>query len=143
MRLTKLARQVSKKYNLTLNAFDGSEEGPMSLSLVAHKTVLEPAPVTPTSTSALSAYSVLSASTRALYGPKIIMAPGIMTGNTDTRYFWQLSQNIFRFAPGWDSEEEGFGNIHTVDERASVKAHVLSVQWFSLLLRNMDEAILP
>jgi Gly-Xaa carboxypeptidase len=141
-KLTKLARQVSKKYNLTLNAFDGSEEGPMSLSLVDTAS-LEPAPVTPTSIEKLSAYTVLSGSTRALYGPKMIMAPGMMTGNTDTKYYWPLSSNIFRYAPGWDSEEEGFGKIHTVDERASVKAHVLSAQWFSLFLRNIDEAALP
>jgi Gly-Xaa carboxypeptidase len=141
-KLTRLARQVSKKYNLTLNAFDGSEEGPMSLSLVDTAS-LEPAPVTPTSIAKLSAYTVLSGSTRALYGPKMIMAPGMMTGNTDTKYYWRLSSNIFRYAPGWDSEEEGFGKIHTVDERASVKAHVLSAQWFSLFLRNIDEAALP
>lgn len=139
-KLTKLAKKVAKKYNLTLNAFDGSE-GPMSLSLVDTAS-LEPAPVTPTSISKLSAYSVLSGSTRALYGPKMIMAPGIMPGNTDTKYYWQLSANIFRYAPGWDSEEEGFGNIHTVDERASVKNHVSAAQWFSLFLRNMDEAAL-
>jgi Gly-Xaa carboxypeptidase len=141
-KLTKLAKKISKKYNLTLNAFDGSKEGPLSLSLVDTAS-LEPAPVTPTLVSKLTAYSVLSGSTRALYGLKMIMAPGIMPGNTDTKYYWQLSPNIFRYAPGWDSEEEGFGNIHTVDERASVKAHVLSAQWFSLFLRNMDEAALP
>jgi Gly-Xaa carboxypeptidase len=141
-KLTKLAKQISKKHNLTLNAFDGSKEGPMSLSLV-DTVSLEPAPVSPTATSKLSAYSVLSGSTRALYGPKMIVTPGIMTGNTDTKYYWQLSANIFRYAPGWDREEEGFGKIHTVDERASVKAHVLTAQWFSLFLRNMDEAALP
>ena len=63
-----------------------------------------------------------------------------MTGNTDTRYYWKLTKNIFRFSPGWDPEAEGFGNIHTVDEKVSVKGHIRSVQWYTFFIRNMDEA---
>ena len=63
-----------------------------------------------------------------------------MTGNTDTKYYWDLSRHIFRFAPGYDGESSGLGNIHTVDERISIKNHVNTVQWFSLFIRNMDEA---
>jgi len=35
------------------------------------------------------------------------------------------------------------GNIHTVDEKISVKAHIEGVKWFSMFIRNMDEAELP
>lgn len=37
----------------------------------------------------------------------------------------------------------GIGNIHTVNERTSVKAHIAAVRWFSMFVRNMDEADLP
>lgn len=143
VKLAGLAKSVGNKYNLTIHAFDDAEETLSSITLKASDTELEPAPVTPTSITPVSAYSVLSGTTRALYGEDVLMAPGMTTGNTDTRYYWDLSKNIFRFGPGWDPEDEGIGNIHTVDERVSAKAHVLGVRWFSLYIRNMDESELP
>ncbi|KAF2749721.1 Zn-dependent exopeptidase [Sporormia fimetaria CBS 119925] len=138
--ITDLASQIATKYNLTLHAFNGTET-PSSITLSHRKTALEPAPVTPTviDPKAPSAYSVLAGTTRALYGEDVLVAPGIMTGNTDTRYYWDLSENIFRFAPGWDKEQEGLGSIHTVDERISVQAHMDATRWFVKFLRNLDE----
>jgi len=63
-----------------------------------------------------------------------------MTGNTDTRYYWGLSEHIFRYGPGWDREQVGLGNIHTVDERMGVRAHVDTVRWMWGWIRNVDEA---
>ncbi|GAB7355839.1 hypothetical protein MBLNU459_g6502t1 [Dothideomycetes sp. NU459] len=134
------AKIIADKFSLALNAFNGVLEEPSSISLVASNNTLDVAPVTPTDVTSVSAYSILSGTTRALYGESLVVSPGIMTGNTDTRYYWDLSPSIFRFAPGWDGEEEGLGNIHTVDERVSIKTHVAAVQWFSLFIRNMDEA---
>jgi len=77
-KIEKLAKEVAKKYNLTLHAFDDIEE-PSSIHLTASNDhTLEPAPVTPTSG---VVYDVLSGTTRGLY-PDVKMAPGIMTGNT-------------------------------------------------------------
>lgn len=106
-KLTKLAKHVADKYNLTAHAFNDEGETPSSITLIAHDTTLEPAPVTPTDVDRLSAYGVLSGTTRAVYGEKVLMAPGMMTGNTDTRYYWDVSRNIFRYGPGWDEADEG------------------------------------
>lgn len=138
-KLTHLASRVAKKHGLALHAFDGNETA-AAITLSDAPTTLEPAPVTPTRVDELSAYSVLAGTTRALYGEELVVSPGIMTGNTDTRYYWALSRHIFRFAPGWERGEEGFGKIHTVDERVSVKVHTATVQWFAMFVRNMDEA---
>ena len=135
-----LAQGIADKYNLTLHAFDDAKESPSSITLYAGPNELEPAPVTPTDANTLSPWTVLSGTTRALYGTDIIVAPGIMTGNTDTRYYWKLSKHIFRFAAGWDGESSGLGNIHTVNERISVKGHVNMVRWMSLFIRNMDQS---
>ncbi|KZM28531.1 Gly-Xaa carboxypeptidase [Ascochyta rabiei] len=144
--ITKLAGIIAKGYNLKLNAFNGTEE-PSSITLSHRATVLEPAPVTPTTLYASSSnntrvtpFSVLSGTTRALYGKDLFVAPGIMTGNTDTRYYWDLSEHIFRYGPGWDKEQAGMGNIHTVDERIGVQAHLDTVKWMWGWIRNMDEA---
>ncbi|CZT42937.1 related to CPS1-gly-X carboxypeptidase YSCS precursor [Rhynchosporium secalis] len=134
--LTKVAAHVARKHNLTLNAF--TSETPSSITL-AHNDVLPPAPVS--ASSPHTPYSILASTNRAIYGDDIITTPGIMTGNTDTRYFWALTKHIFRFAPGYDAEgDEGLGNIHTVNERVSVTAHVNTVKWFVTFLRNMDDA---
>lgn len=140
-KITALAKGVAKKYNIALNAFNGIEEAPNSISLSASNTTLEVAPVTPTDVDSVSAYSVLSGTTRALYGEKMIVAPGIMTGNTDTRYYWDLTKHIFRYAPGWaKGQEGGLSGVHTVDEKISIKNHIATIKWFSLFIRNMDEA---
>jgi Gly-Xaa carboxypeptidase len=144
-RLTHLAKQVAAKHNLTLHAFKPANESltPSSISLsTPHE--LDVAPVTPTLINGTTAYSVLSGTTRALYGKNMTVAPGLMTGNTDTRFYWNVSDNIFRFAPGYDggSGKVGVGKIHTVDESVSVDNHLAATKWFVLFIRNMDEAAL-
>lgn len=143
--LTLIAAQVAHKYNLTLNAFNGTES-PSSITLSHADRIVEPAPVTPThlqptsNTTRVTPFSVISGTTRALYGKELVVSPGLMTGNTDTRYYWNLSEHIFRYAPGWDKDQEGFGNIHTVDEKMGVQAHLDTVRWMWGIIRNMDEA---
>jgi Gly-Xaa carboxypeptidase len=143
--IASLAAEVAHKHNLTLHAFNGTET-PSSITLSHRDTLLEPAPVTPTSlhvssnTTRLTPFNVLSGTTRALYGKELLVSPGIMTGNTDTRYYWNLSEHIFRYGPGWDREQIGLGNIHTVDEKMGVQAHVDTTRWMWSWIRNMDEA---
>jgi Gly-Xaa carboxypeptidase len=143
--ITSLAAEVATKYNLTLHAFNGTES-PSSITLSHRSTLLEPAPVTPTTlhvasnTTRLTPFNVLSGTTRALYGKELLVSPGIMTGNTDTRSYWGLSEHIFRYGPGWDKEQVGLGNIHTVDEKMGVQAHVDTTKWMWSWIRNMDEA---
>ena len=139
-KITALAKSIAQKYNLTLHAFDGAKEEPSSIMLYAGPNTLEPAPVTPTDVAAPSPYGILAGTTRALYGEDIVVAPGIMTGNTDTRYYWGVSRHIFRFSAGWDGESFGLGNIHTVDEKIAVESHISMVRWMSLFVRNMDVA---
>ncbi|OTB00211.1 hypothetical protein M426DRAFT_324452 [Hypoxylon sp. CI-4A] len=139
-KISKLANHVADKYNLTVHAFNDEPETPRSIKLSSSERILDPAPVTPTSVDGVTPYSVLSGTTRALYGEQLLVAPGIMTGNTDTRYYWDLTKHIFRYNPGWDPEHEGIEGIHTVDEHVTVVEHVKNVQWYSLFIRNMDEA---
>ncbi|TGJ81242.1 hypothetical protein E0Z10_g7521 [Xylaria hypoxylon] len=139
-KLVHLAHRVAAKHNLTVQAFNDESEIPSSIKLNSVQS-LEPAPVTPTSVDGVTPFGVLSGTTRALYGESILIGPALMTGNTDTRYYWDLTRHIFRYDPGYDPEV-GFslGGIHTVNEKLSVVAHTAGVQWYSLFIRNMDEA---
>lgn len=87
---------MAEKYNLTLHAFDGEDAAYNSISLSSKKTSLKTAPVTPTSIDVVSPYAVISGTIRALYGEDTMVAPALMTGNTDTRYYWDLTKHIFR-----------------------------------------------
>ncbi|KAI0205213.1 peptidase family M20/M25/M40 [Astrocystis sublimbata] len=139
-KLTHLAHKVASKHNLTVQAFTDDPEIPTSIKLSSGHN-LEPAPVTPTITEGVTPYGILSGTTRALYGKTMLIAPALMTGNTDTRYYWDLTKHIFRFNPGFDPENGfGLGGIHTVDEKLSVNAHIALVKWYSMFVRNMDEA---
>ncbi|EMC95379.1 hypothetical protein BAUCODRAFT_123824 [Baudoinia panamericana UAMH 10762] len=139
--LTSLAKPVAEKYNLTLHAFDGTKEAASSISMYPSENTLEVAPVTPTNVDTITPYAILAGTTRAVYGDHIIVSPGMMTGNTDTRYYWPLTKHIFRYGPGYDPTwDKGLGNVHTVDERISVDNHLGMVKWFTLFVRNMDEA---
>lgn len=72
-KIAKHAKKLAKKHNLTLQAYTG-EPIPRSITLSTPHT-LPVAPVTPTSIDGTSAYSVLSGTTRALYGKEMIVTP--------------------------------------------------------------------
>ncbi|EAQ88483.1 hypothetical protein CHGG_05102 [Chaetomium globosum CBS 148.51] len=122
-RLTAVAGAIARRHGLALHAFeDGQDEAPASIVLAASDHELQVAPVTPADGSVESPFSVLAGTTRALYGEEVVVTPGIMTGNTDTRYYWDLSRHIFRFSPGYDPEDgPGLGSIHTVNEKGGTK----------------------
>ena len=52
-------------------------------------------------------------------GRDVLVAPTIAQGNTDTRYYWRLSDQIYRFGPIRAWHDEGWGGIHDVNERVS------------------------
>jgi Gly-Xaa carboxypeptidase len=142
-KLTKLTGIVAKRHKLALHAFDGSEEQQSSINIHFMGSVLEPAPVTPTHADDKgkdTPWSVISSNTRALYGKEVVMAPGIMPANTDTKYYWKLSRHIFRYSPGWDPEVLSIEGIHTINERVSVTAHIRTVQWYVSFLKRADGA---
>ncbi|KAI3390710.1 hypothetical protein diail_8800, partial [Diaporthe ilicicola] len=136
---------------LALHAFpedDTDGETPHSITLkTALHTLLEPVPISPTSVAEdqVTAWEVLAGTTRALYGEEVIVTPGLSTGNTDTCSYWELRRNIYRYEPAYGAGDPakdacGLGGIHAVDERLSMPAHVNLVKWYTLFIRNVDEA---
>lgn len=59
------------------------------------------------------------------------------SGNTDTRFHWNNSKNIFRFTPSSSSLESS--GIHTVDEHLLFDEHIRAVWFFHELVRNANE----
>ncbi|KAJ5162200.1 Peptidase M20 [Penicillium capsulatum] len=67
--------------------------------------------------------------------PTVVVAGDIMTGNTDTRFYWSLSENIYRWSP---SRVGGTFNIHTVDERIRLDVHLEGMMLYYDLIRSFD-----
>ncbi|KZT53554.1 carboxypeptidase S [Calocera cornea HHB12733] len=162
--LTELLAPHAAKWNLSLDAFGelvsaDTADAPKVGSLVltdAFGTSLEPAPVTPSSgavwevlggtiKTVFAHNDGLPASVRAAkleageeVATEINLAPGIMSGNTDTRHYWPLTEHIFRYA---HNRPEGIGNgFHTVNEAMGIENFLAGVEFFATLVLNVDEA---
>ncbi|EIM86689.1 carboxypeptidase S [Stereum hirsutum FP-91666 SS1] len=154
---------LAARFNLSLTAFgevitpaDTPAYGTVTLS-DAWGNQLAPAPVTPTGADAVP-YKVLSGTIKATFNSHraagfgltdgqeienetIVVSPGIMTGNTDTRYYWKLTPHIFRYNHR-NSADEGktFGGAHTTNESIHVDAFLEIIRYFTGLILNVDEA---
>jgi len=144
---TELIRPLAAKFNLSLTAFGEvitDPSAPSSGSVALSNpwgTQLEPAPVTSYKDSV--AFDILSGTIKSVYNihrglggsDSIKVYPTYTSGNTgrperrsrlseadsrasiDTRYYWKLSENIYRYNHWNDMEREGpLGGIHTINE---------------------------
>ncbi|KAF7587743.1 hypothetical protein BBP40_006821, partial [Aspergillus hancockii] len=145
-RAVRIITPIVEKYNLSLAAFPEEPEGEEGkinhLTLSTLSGVLSPAPVSPTATGKDAVWTRFSGVTRAVFeavpslkGKTVVVSGDIMTGNTDTRFYWNLSRNIYRWSP---SRAGGALNIHTVDERVAIDVHLEAVALYYDLIRSFD-----
>ncbi|KAJ7742132.1 hypothetical protein DFH07DRAFT_44200 [Mycena maculata] len=141
-----LVKDLAARFNLSVTAY-GEPLTPAAgaygtLSLSAPRS-LEPAPITP---SAAPPFQLLAGTIRTVLGAtygdvqEVFVTPGMMTGNTDTRFTWALSEHIFRYGHG--NMIGGLGGIHTVDEHIKVDSFIGMISFFTTLILNADEAAL-
>ncbi|KAB8236896.1 Gly-Xaa carboxypeptidase [Aspergillus alliaceus] len=135
---------IVDKYNLTLAAFPEEEpEGKLNhLTISTLSGALSPAPVSPTDTGKDAVWTRFAGVTRSVFesvpslkGKTVVVSGDIMTGNTDTRFYWNLSRNIYRWSP---SRIGGTLNIHTVDERVAIDVHLEAMALYYDLIRAFD-----
>ncbi|RFU80511.1 acetylornithine deacetylase [Trichoderma arundinaceum] len=151
--------RIVKKYGLTLKPYEGDDEYQKyaadfefeSESEAEPKEVIDykgtlvlttqgkfhPSPISPTSG---PAWDVLAGTIRhsfAFDNGTVVPSGEIMTGNTDTRHYIGLSENIWRFTPDRYHAEN---NIHTIDEHARVDGHIEMLKFYYNFVRNFDAA---
>ncbi len=70
-------------------------------------------------------------------GRRRLTTPTLQTGNTDVRRysFANLSENIWRFTP---TRNRGSSNVHTVNEKQSIKDHAEATRFLYSLILNGD-----
>lgn len=141
--------EVAKRHGLSVSAFGKDvlkvENDSGLFNVTNFAGFLNAAPVTPTND---TVWEYLSGVTRHVYEdlvfPEItypvITAPAIMTGNTDTRHYWNLTRNIFRFTPAFIGDFIGETHIHSVDEKLPFDSHLQLQAWFYEYIQAIDSA---
>lgn len=67
-------------------------------------------------------------------------AISLLTANSDSKYYWNLTENIYRFIPGRLALMK---NPHTVDERIHIDAHIETIKFFYKLAQNSNTWAAP
>lgn len=137
-------KAIAQKFNLGLilngeQVIKPTNQGYFNYSLVEP---LEPAPVSPING---ESWNLLGGALRYLYEdlvfPKLndtfVVAPFLSTGNTDTKSYWDLSRNIYRYQPGLPNSKSG---IHSVDERLVFEGHFHIIAFYYYYLQVIDKA---
>lgn len=82
-----------------------------------------------------SAWSALSRTISEVY-PDAVIAPYLMMGATDSRYFRTLTPNVYRFT-GNRIDVEDRERIHGTNERISVKNYLAGIGFCERLMTNL------
>jgi Gly-Xaa carboxypeptidase len=150
---TRLLKKLAAEFNLTYEAFGvqvsgGNVSSGGSLQLIDHRGTLEPAPITPTGKD-VAAFQLLSGTIKATFNShrmirdsdEIVVSPGIMSGNTDTRHYWALTKHIYRYTHHNEGDSATpLAGFHTVNESMDMDAFVEMIRFFATLILNADES---
>jgi carboxypeptidase PM20D1 len=82
-------------------------------------------------------YSVLNKSIKQVF-PNTLTAPGLVSATTDSRYFSEISNNIFRFSPFLITANTT-KTIHGINERIEAKELVNGIRFYIQLIKNVNE----
>ncbi|ODV93892.1 hypothetical protein PACTADRAFT_45790 [Pachysolen tannophilus NRRL Y-2460] len=106
--------------------------------------VLEPAPITPIHD---HHWEIFAGNIRHVYeeiaepnffkNNPIIVSPGIATGNTDTRLYWNLTNHIYRYRPGVTPTV--LTNAHTINEHIDFNSHLQIIAFYFEYIQSVDE----
>lgn len=95
----------------------------------------EASPVSPVTT---PAFGRLQTCIQQAFGD-VAIAPFTMMGATDARYYAELSENVYRFAPV-RMQAGQMDSVHNINEHISVAQFTEMVQFFGLLVESWSKA---
>lgn len=149
--ILKLLKPIAKKYGLSVIAFKGEELNPADLDADEFKPTYEVdynatlaltssqgtqvAPISPSSGPVWDVFSGTIQHSFAFEDGTVVPVGELMTGNTDTRHYLNLSTHIYRWTP---TRRGGNQNAHTVDEAMDMYAHMEALRFYYDLVRNFD-----
>lgn len=122
------------KYGLSFRSLENTSSENASSAGVLAMSALETLPAAPISPTNNSVWNIFSGtlryvfeSTQAGSGKIVVPVGNIMTGNTDTMHYWNLTRNIYRYTPSRDGTRL---NAHAIDERMDMVAHLEGMRFY-------------
>lgn len=147
---------IVKKYGVAVKAFENDDEYKSyaakhgsdivrpaydvdyngTLTLTSNQKTLS-APIAPSSGDVWDVFSGTIQHAFAFAGGKVVPVGELMTGNTDTRHYLDLTPNVYRWSP---TRQGGSENGHTINERVNMTVHMELVRFYYDFVRNFDAA---
>lgn len=81
-----------------------------------------------------AAFTAVNRTIRQVF-PDVVVAPGLMIGATDSRYFDGMSDSVLKFGPV-RAHPEDLPRFHGTNERMSVKGYADMIRFYHQLLKN-------
>lgn len=137
-----LIKPIAKKHDMVFEGFrspcHSSEKRKICLFGLD---ALEPAPVSPVDA---ESFRVLSGTIKNVLKPldqddELIVTPYLMPANTDTKFYWAMTENIYRFTPV--NLVENLNRAHTTDEFIRAEEFVREPLFFASLILNADDIV--
>ncbi|KAF4121419.1 hypothetical protein GMORB2_1826 [Geosmithia morbida] len=137
---------IAEKYGLVFKGIDPPGEGPdvddIDITGTLELSVLQTLPIAPLSPTDNNVWAIFSGTLRSVFestesgkGKTVVPVGNVMTGNTDTTHYWDLTHNIYRYSPARDGTRL---NVHAIDERMEITAHLEGMRLYYDLIRNFD-----
>ena len=98
---------------------------------VIMETSFNPSPVSPTDS---MGYELLARTIRG-FDSEILVAPNLLSGGTDARYFYSVSPNVYRFIMV-RATAETIKIVHGIDERIAVDDYLTAIRFYYALIRE-------
>lgn len=95
----------------------------------------DPSPVAPTDS---RGYELVARTIRAMDGNTLV-APYMVRGGTDAKFFYALSPNVYRFLPV-RVDPDTVKYVHGIDEHVSVENYLGAIRFYHHLLRQAVDA---
>jgi carboxypeptidase PM20D1 len=101
---------------------------------VSMKSSWDPSPVSPTDS---AAYELIAGTIRAL-DPDVLVAPYLVRAGTDAKYYYPLSDNVYRFIMV-RVDAETMHYIHGIDEHVAVADYLRAIRFYHQLIARAME----
>ncbi|KAK6176811.1 hypothetical protein SNE40_015042 [Patella caerulea] len=108
--------------------------------IIEIKNSMEPLPISPCDDNNLG-YQMIKNSIRQVWTNSVV-APGVMIGNTDTKHYIHLSNNIYRFTPSYLYPQD-IPRFHGNNERISLQNYQQAINFYYHLIKNTDAGLSP
>ena len=101
---------------------------------VIMETNINPSPVSPADS---WGYELLASTIRG-FDADILVAPNLLIGGTDARYFHAVSPNVYRFIMV-RATPDTMNIVHGIDERIAIEEYLTAIRFYYALIRRATE----